>query len=44
MCSNFKTEIDVAQNLIDDFFSNFVCQRTFPYIQRILSENMGVRD
>ena len=28
---DFKTETDVAQNLIDDFFSNFQCQRTFPY-------------
>ena len=25
MCTYFKTETDVAQNLIDDFFSNFVC-------------------
>ena len=23
MCTYFKTEVDVAQNLIDDFFSNF---------------------
>ena len=26
----FKTKTDVAQNLIDNFFSNFDCQRTFP--------------
>ena len=27
---NFKTETDVAQNLIDDFFSNFGYQKNFP--------------
>ena len=26
----YKTETDVAQNLIDDFFSNFDWQSTFP--------------
>ena len=26
----FKIETDVAQNLIDIFFSNFDCRRTFP--------------
>ena len=30
MCTYFKTETDVAQNLIHNFFSNFGCQRTFP--------------
>ena len=30
MCRYFKTETDVAQNQIDDFFSNFDCQRIFP--------------
>ena len=30
MGTYFKAEIDVAQNLIDDFFSNFDCQRAFP--------------
>ena len=25
----FSTKTDVAQNLIDDFFSNFDCQKTF---------------
>ena len=30
MCTYFKTETDVGQNLIDDFFSNFNCQRIFP--------------
>ena len=29
MCTYFKTEVDVAQYLIDDFFSNFDCQATF---------------
>ena len=29
MCTNFKTETDVAQNLIEDFFSSFHCQRPF---------------
>ena len=26
----FSKNPDVAQNLIDDFFSNVDCQRTFP--------------
>ena len=26
----FNTKTDVAQNQIDNFFSNFDCQRTFP--------------
>ena len=26
----FNTKTDVSQNLIDDFFSNFDSQRTFP--------------
>ena len=30
MHTYFKTETDVAQNLIEDFISNFDCQRTFP--------------
>ena len=40
MCTFFKTETDVAQNLIDGFFSNFDSS-----IGRILSEkkNTGVR-
>ena len=25
MCTYFKTETDVGQNLIDDLFSNFDC-------------------
>ena len=37
MCVYFKTKADVAQNLIDVFFSNFDCQWTFPY-ERFLSE------
>ena len=42
MCAYFKIETDAAQNLIDDFFSNFDCQRTFP--ERTLSKkNIGVR-
>ena len=39
MCTYFYTNTDVAQNLIDDFFSNFDCQRTFPlegfYVKKI---------
>ena len=35
MCAYFKTETDVAQNLIDDVFSNFDCQK-------ILSEKICV--
>ena len=31
MCTYFKTKTNVAQNLIDNFFSNFDCHRTFPY-------------
>ena len=30
MCTYFKIETDIAQNLIDDFVSNFGCQKTFP--------------
>ena len=30
MCTYFETETDVAQNLIDIFFTNFYCQTTFP--------------
>ena len=30
MRTHFKTETDVAQNLIDNFFSNFDCQKTIP--------------
>ena len=29
MCTYFKTETDVAQNPLDEFFSNFDCQKTF---------------
>ena len=37
MCTYFKTKTDVTQNLIDKFFSNFDCKRTFP-IGKILNE------
>ena len=30
MCMYFKTETDVAQNLLDEFVSNFDCQKTVP--------------
>ena len=30
MCMYFNKKTDVAQNLIDDFFSNFNYQRIFP--------------
>ena len=30
MYTYFKTETDVIQNLIDNFFSNFDCQKTRP--------------
>ena len=30
MRTYFKIETDIAQNLIDEFFSNFDRQRTFP--------------
>ena len=36
MCTYFKTETDVAQNLIDDFFLTLTVRR--PSIGRILSE------
>ena len=40
----FKTETDVAQSLIDDFFfSNFDCLRTFPWETFYVGENMGIR-
>ena len=35
MCTYFKTKTDLAQNLIDKFFSNFDCQRT---TEKILSK------
>ena len=28
---DLRVKSDVAQNLIDDSFSNFDCQKTFPY-------------
>ena len=37
MCTDFKIETDLAQNLIDDCFSNFECQRN-------LSEKKKHRD
>ena len=30
ICTYFNTETDLAQDLTDDFFFNFDCQRTFP--------------
>ena len=36
MCTYFKTETDVAQNLIDDFFLNLTVSG--PFIGTILSE------
>ena len=36
MCTYFKTETDVAQNLIDNFFFNSDCEELF--IGRVLSE------
>ena len=38
MCMYFSTKTDIAQNLNDEFFSNFYCQRTSLSIGRILSE------
>ena len=29
-CANLKTDAAVAQNLIDELFSNFDCQMTVP--------------
>ena len=37
MCTHFKTETDVEQNLIHNFFSNFDCHEDLS-IGRILSE------
>ena len=37
MCTYFQTKADVAQNLTDNFFSNFDCRRTFRK-ERYLSE------
>ena len=31
MCTYFKTETDVDQDLVNDFLSNFDSQGTFPY-------------
>ena len=38
MCTCFKTETDVTQNVIDDFFSKFDCQRTFTYEEKNMKE------
>ena len=38
-----KTETVVAQNLFEDFFSNFNCRRTFPYEGFYVKKNIGVR-
>ena len=43
MCTYFTTKTDVAQNLIDHFFSNFDCQRNFPLEGFLVKKNMGVR-
>ena len=31
MCMYLKTETDETQNLLDEFFSNFDCQKTLPW-------------
>ena len=33
MCTYFEPETNAAQNLIDEFFSNFDCQKTYIFIQ-----------
>ena len=38
MRTYFNTKTDVAQNLIDDFFSNFYCQRIKKKIWGLISE------
>ena len=43
MCTYFKIEIDAAQNLTDDFFSNFDCQRTFPQKGFYMRKKIGER-
>ena len=43
MCTYFKTEIDVAQNPLDEFFSNFDWQKTFPQEGFQVKKNKGVR-
>ena len=43
MRTYFKTEADAAQNLIDDFFSNFGCQKNLPQEEFQVKKNMGVR-
>ena len=45
MCTYFKIETDIAQNLIDNFVSNFGCQKTFPQeeflLKRIRGQGLG---
>ena len=43
MCAYFKTKTDVAQNMINKFFSNFDDQRTFPKERFEVKKNMGVQ-
>ena len=41
MCTYFNIKTDVAKNLIDDFFSNFGCQRNFPQEEFYKRKNFG---
>ena len=41
MCTYFKIETNVAQNLIDDFFSNSDCRGPF-HRKDFKGKNMGV--
>ena len=43
MCTDFKTKIVVAQNLINDFFSNIDYQMNFLEERLYVKDNMGVR-
>ena len=43
MWTDFKTKIVVAQNLMNDFFSNTDYQMTFIEERLYVKENMGIR-
>ena len=43
MCTYFNTKTNVAQNLIDDFFSNMTARRPFHRKDFKRKKNLGVR-
>ena len=39
MCTYFEAETNAAQNLIDEFFSNFDCQKTYIFYSVFVAKN-----